>query len=114
MFYSSHIVLQAIRTWARSLKGSCVRYERTKRKLEAYVGHHGGFALPSGERVHLLVFGVLTFSLGKENKTVTHASGNFRDRTASARYESVDLKPVRTTNAFSDSTMFQLRFLWLM
>lgn len=38
------------------------------RKLEAYVGHHSGFALPPGERVHLLVFGVLTFSLWEKKK----------------------------------------------
>lgn len=38
--------------------------------MKAYVGHHSGFALPSGERVHLLVFGVLTLSLRKEKHNV--------------------------------------------
>lgn len=29
----------------------------------SYIRHHGGFALPSCKRVHLLVFGILSFSL---------------------------------------------------
>lgn len=33
---------------------------------KSYIRHHGGFALSSCKRVHLLVFGILSFSLWKK------------------------------------------------
>lgn len=89
----------------------------------SHVWNHGGFALSPCERVHLLVFGILSFSLCEEEKNLfTHCQHIFififRIHTF---WRGILIGPISicnecrlTTRAFSDSTMFQLLFLWLM
>lgn len=56
--------------WTRDDSVKTLRWFRASRKLKTseirdnpHVWNHGGFALSPSERVHLLVFGILSFSL---------------------------------------------------